>query len=213
MIMHNAPMKRLTLTLLLLAPIALAGCQTIKAHNPFRHKEPAYKSAQQERPLEVPPGLDQPATSEALAIPDAGTGAASAAGTAPPPETGVPPSEPAAAAGATAGGNSLTLADTPASAYHRVGLALSRSDVGQVTAHDDNALTYQVAVDTVVTKKPEGGFFHRLFHRSKSESVKGAVTVSVTPSGTGSLVSAQGNSDAAARVMGVLQQRLGGGSP
>ena len=79
MIMHNAPMKRLTLTLLLLAPIALTGCQTIKAHNPFRHKEPAYKSAQQERPLEVPPGMDQPATSEALAIPDAGTGAASAA--------------------------------------------------------------------------------------------------------------------------------------
>jgi hypothetical protein len=36
------------------------------------------------------------------------------------------------------------------------------------------------------------------------------VTVSVTPSGTGSLISAQGNSDAVARVMGALQQRLGG---
>jgi uncharacterized lipoprotein len=212
MIMHNAPMKRLTLTLLLLAPIALTGCQTIKAHNPFRHKEPAYKSAQQERPLEVPPGMDQPATSEALAIPDAGTGAASAAGTMTAPETGAPPTESTAAAGAAAAtSNSLTLSDTPASAYHRVGLALSRSDVGQVTAHDDNALTYQVAVDTVVKQKSEGGFFHRIFHRSKSESVQGAVTVSVTPSGTGSLISAQGNSDAVARVMGALQQRLGGG--
>ena len=211
MIMHNAPMKRLTLTLLLLAPIALTGCQTIKAHNPFRHKEPAYKSAQQERPLEVPPGMDQPATSEALAIPDAGTGAAATGTTPPPSESGAPPMETTAAAGASATSNSLTLSDTPASAYHRVGLALSRSDVGQVTAHDDNALTYQVAVDTVVTKKSEGGFFHRLFHRSKSETVQGAVTVSVTPSGTGSQVSAQGNPDAVARVIGVLQQRLGGG--
>jgi len=209
MIMHNAPMKRLTLTLLLLAPIALTGCQTIKAHNPFRHKEPAYKSAQQERPLEVPPGMDQPATSDALAIPDAGTGAASAPGTMPPSGTAAPPSGSTGIAGTAS--NALTLSDTPASAYHRVGLALSRSDVGQVTAHDDSALTYQVAVDTVVTKKSEGGFFHRIFHRSKSETVQGAVTVSVTPSGTGSLVSAQGNPDAVARVMGVLQQRLGGG--
>lgn len=211
--MHNAPMKKLTLTLLLLAPIVLTGCQTIKAHNPFRHKEPPYKSAQQERPLEVPPGMDQPATTEALAIPEAGTGTASAAGTAPStqPESAAPPSAGAAAAGVAAGGSSLTLSDTPASAYHRVGLALSRSDVGQVTAHDDNALTYQVAVDSVVTQKPEGGFFHRIFHRNHSETVKGTVTVSITPSGTGSVVSAQGDPDAASRVLNVLQQRLGGG--
>ncbi|HKU79081.1 MAG TPA: hypothetical protein VJQ42_04500, partial [Rhodanobacteraceae bacterium] len=135
-------MKRLTLTLLLLAPIALTGCQTIKAHNPFRHKEPAYKSAQQERPLEVPPGMDQPATSDALAIPDAGTGTASAPGTVPPSGTAAPPSESTGIAGTAS--NALTLSDTPASAYHRVGLALSRSDVGQLTAHDDSALTYQV---------------------------------------------------------------------
>ena len=209
MIMHNAPMKRLTLTLLLLAPIALTGCQTIKAHNPFRHKEPPYKSAQQERPLEVPPGLDQPAATDALAIPDTGTGAASGAATQ--PGSGAPPTGSAPTAGIVATGNTLELSDTPASAYHRVGLALSRSDVGQITAHDDNALTYQIAVDTVVTQKSRGGFFHRMFHRNHSETVKGAVTVSVTPSGTGSMVTAQGDPDAAARVMGALQQRLGGG--
>lgn len=208
--MHNAHMKRLTLTLLLLVPIALTGCQTIKAHNPFRHKEPPYKSAQQERPLEVPPGMDQPATSEALAIPEAGTGTASAAGATPQSETGAPPPESAPTGGAGVSGDSLTLSDTPASAYHRVGLALSRSDVGQVVAQDDSALTYQVAVDTVMTKKSGGGFFHRLFHRNRSETVKGTVTVSVTPSGTGSVVNAQGNPDAVTRVMSVLQQRLGG---
>lgn len=206
MIMHNAPMKRIPLTLLLLAPIALAGCQTLKAHNPFRHKEPAYKSAQQEQPLEVPPGMDQPPTADALAIPEAGTG------TAPQPESGAPPGAEAGSAAPAGGvtGNSMALTDTPDSAYHRVGLALARGEVGQVTAQDEAAHTYQVAVDTVVTSKPEGGFLHRVFHRSHSETVKGTVTVSVAPSGTGSVVSAQGNPDAAARVMAVLQQRLGG---
>lgn len=203
--MHNAPMKRTLLTLLLLAPIVLAGCQTIKSHNPFRHKEPAYKTAQQEQPLEVPPGMDQPPTTDALAIPGAGSGsqagaASDAAGTPPAAETG-------STAGA-AGTTSVTLPDTPDSVYHRVGLALARGDAGQVTAHDDTAHTYQVAVNSVVTKKPEGGFLHRMFHRSKSETVQGTVTVSVAASGTGSVVTAQGNPDAAARVIAVLQQRL-----
>ena len=210
MIMHNAPMKRIVLLILLLAPVALTGCQTIKSHNPFRHKEPAYKSAQQEQPLEVPPGMDQPPTTEALAIPDAGNGSQSATAAAP-SEAGAPPAAQAGASGATLSGNTLTLTDTPDSVYHRVGLALARGDAGQVTANDDAAHTYQVAVDTVVTQKAEGGFFHRMFHRSKSETVKGTVTVSVAPSGTGSVVTASGDADAAARVMAVLQQRLGGG--
>ncbi|HEX5960117.1 MAG TPA: hypothetical protein VFY97_02595 [Rhodanobacteraceae bacterium] len=182
-------MKRITLTLLLLAPVALAGCQTIKAHNPFRHKEPPYQAAQQGRPLEVPPGMDQPATTDALVIPDAGTGAAASA---PSAQTGigVPPAAGAAAPPAGAAGNGMTLSDTPDSAYHRVGLALARGDVGQVTAHDDAAHTYQVAVDAV------GG---------------STVTVSVAASGSGSTVTAQGDPDAVTRVMGILRQRLGGG--
>lgn len=208
--MHNAPMKRTLIPLLLVASVVLAGCQTIKSHNPFRHKEPAYKSAQQEQPLEVPPGMDQPPTTEALAIPDAGNGSQSATAAAP-SEAGTPPAAQAGASGATLSGNTLTLPDTPDSVYHRVGLALARGDAGQVTANDDAAHTYQVAVDTVVTQKAEGGFFHRMFHHGKSETVKGTVTVSVAPSGTGSVVTASGDADAAARVMAVLQQRLGGG--
>ena len=206
--MHNAPMKRTALLILMLASIALAGCQTIKAHNPFRHKEPAYKSAQQERPLEVPPGMDQPPTAEALAIPDAGTGTASAAGgsMANPSQSAAPPTAAAPVAGN--GGTSFTLGDTPASAYHRVGLALERGEAGQVTAHDDSALTYQVAVDTVVTSKPEGGFFKRMFHRSNNQTVKGTVTVRIVPQGDGSMIEATGNRDAAARVVAILQQRL-----
>src|SRR5690348_9492554 len=169
--MHNAPMKRTLIPLFLLASVALAGCQTIKAHNPFRHKEPAYKSAQQEQPLEVPPGMDQPPTAEALAIPDAGNGAQS--GTAVSSGAGAPAmAQAGTSSGVTSSGNSLTLTDTPDSVYRRVGLALARGDAGQVTASSDAAHTYQVAVDTVVTKKAEGGFFHRLFHGSKNEVVK-----------------------------------------
>ena len=205
MIMHNAPMKRPALLLLLLAPIALAGCQTIKDHNPFRHKEPPYKSAQQERPLEVPPGMTQPPTTETLAIPDAGTGATAAGG------SNIAQTESAPAmmtAPASTGSDALNMADTPASVYRRVGLALARGGAGQVTAHDDNAMTYQVAVNRTVTTKPEGGFLKRLFHRSKTETVAGNVTVSVAPSGTGSVVQAAGDPSAAASVIAVLRQRL-----
>jgi uncharacterized lipoprotein len=201
-------MKRLPLLLFVLAPVALAGCQTIKAHNPFRHKEPAYKSAQQEQPLEVPPGMDQPATSEALVIPGGATGAGAASA----PEAGAPAmtatAPPAALVPAGDGGASLTLADTPDSAYHRVGLALDRGGIGTVTAHDDAAHTYQVAINATVTEKSAGGFFHRLFHRSKSESVTGNVTITVAPQGGGSVVQATGNPGAAARVITLLKQRL-----
>ena len=199
-------MKRILLPLLLIASVALSGCQTIKSINPFRHREPAYKSAGQERPLEVPPGMDQPPATAALTIPAAGNVAQSATGMS--YAAGAPPS---AQSGGGLRGGSLTLTDTPDSVYRRVGLALARGDAGQVTARDDAAHTYQIAVDTVVTTKPQGGFLHRLFHRSKQETVKGTVTVSVAPSGTGSVVTASGNPDAAARVLGILQQRLGGG--
>lgn len=196
--------------------VALSGCQTIRSHNPFRHKEPDYKSAQQEQPLEVPPGLDQPPTSEALIVPEAGggtsnipvivngqpasSGASGVAGEAP---ATAPPS-------ATISGNSLILADDPDSAYRRVGLALERGNVGVISGHDDAAHIYQVAVNSEVTTKPEGGFIHRIFHHSHTETVTGTVNVSVAASGSGSVVNVQGDQDAVQRVLNVLQQRLGG---
>lgn len=203
--MHNAPMNKAIPLLLVLAALGLAGCQTLRAHNPFHQREPQYKAAQQEHPLEVPPGMDQPATSDALVIPDAaGAGAGTRA-------MEIPPSAmPAAGDSAAAVANSgpLALADTPDSAYHRVGLALARGDVGQVTAQDATAHTYQIAVNSTVTTKPEGGFFHRLFHRSRTEVVAGSVTVSVAATGTGSMVAVSGDPAAAAKVMSVLRQRL-----
>ena len=87
--------------------------------------------------------------------------------------------------------------------------------MGTISARDDNAMTYQVAVDTVATTQPEekGGFFHHLFHHSHSEtkSVTGTVTVGIAASGSGSVVNVQGDPDAVQRVLEMLQQRLGGG--
>ncbi len=200
--MHNPKMKRIAVLLALAIPVALGGCQTIKSHNPFRHRTPDYQAAQEARPLEVPPGLDQPSTSEALTIPGVGSAASAQAGAA----SAVPP--PVASQAAATTSRSLTLADTPESTYRRVGLALERGDVGQVTAHDDAAHSYTVAVDTTVVDKPEGGFIHRIFHRSHKRTVHGTVTLTVAPAGSGSTIDATGDATAVTRVMTVLQQRL-----
>lgn len=208
--MDNMMMKKwqLVVAVSMLACLMLSGCQTIRTHNPFRHRGPDYQAAQQEQPLEVPPGLDTPPTSEALSVP----GADNTSGAVGAP-VGVNTSS-AATAYPRVTGNSLTLSDQPDSAYHRVGLALERGGVGAVSAHDDSAHTYQVAVNSVATTEQpaQGGFFHRLLHRSHGETqtVTGTVNVSVTPSGSGSVVTLQGDADAIERVLSMLQQRLGG---
>ncbi|HEU0276441.1 MAG TPA: hypothetical protein VFQ95_01260 [Rhodanobacteraceae bacterium] len=201
-------MKRLALVAALAVPVVLGGCQTIKTHNPFRHRTPDYQVAQEERPLEVPPGLNQPATTEALAIPGENAGGASqAASTA--ATAAVPPAlAPTEAAGAATVTRTLTLADTVDNAYRRIGLALARGDVGEVTAHDDSAHTYTVAVDTTVTEKPAGGFLRRLFHRSHKQTVRGEANVSVAAEGAGSVVTATGSTAAVEQVMQVLHTRL-----
>ena len=198
------------------AMLWLSGCQTIREHNPFRHREPDYKSAQQEQPLEVPPGLDQPPTSEALTVPDAGGGLSSIPVTVNGQPVGNAGAEASAGTpanappGAVISGNTLTLADDPDNAYRRVGLALERGGVGTISAHDDSAHSYQIAVNSVVEVKSEGNFLHRIFHHSHNEAVTGAVNVGITPSGSGSVVNVQGDPDAVERVLNVLQQRLGG---
>lgn len=49
------------------ALVATAGCSW------FRKDNALYAPAPQDRPLEVPPGLDRPDTSSAMAVPEAGT--------------------------------------------------------------------------------------------------------------------------------------------
>lgn len=55
-------MKKLLVTLLL-STLLVSGCSFLGSHH---H---AWENAKQENPLELPPGLDQPATNDAMRIP------------------------------------------------------------------------------------------------------------------------------------------------
>lgn len=169
--------------------LLLSGCSL------FHHKDNAWERAVEERPLEVPPDLDTPPTSAQLVVPPAGDA------TATPGATGTPP-------GAVAG-DSLTLADDVDNAYRRVGLALERSGVGTVSARDDAAHSYQVAVQTTVVHEKTGGFFHRLFSRKKKETISGTVSVTISAEASGSKVQLEGERNAVQQVLAALKARLG----
>jgi uncharacterized lipoprotein len=176
----------LALPALAMSALLLTGCGMFRSHK-------AWDKAQQESPLEIPPGLDTPSTSAALVIPEPGSGQANA------PRTAT---------------DSFVLPGTVDDVYHRVGEAMSVGDLGQVTAHDDAAHTYDVAISakTIEAKKP--GMFGRMFGGGKKESTDASapdarkVVLSVQPSGTGSQVSAQGEGSAVSKVIESLRGRL-----
>lgn len=181
---------------LLLSVLVVSGCGA------FRSKKD-WQRAQQEAPLEIPPGLDTPSTSAALVIPEVGAGAATAA-----------------ANQAASVSDGFILTDDVETAYRRIGEQLSVGDLGTVASHDDTAHAYQVAVNR---SKPEArpGLFRRMFGGGKNAnqdatdapaSAQGGnrtVTLSVTASGTGSEVRAQGDADGVRRVIDALKSRMG----
>ncbi|MGN6093299.1 MAG: hypothetical protein ACTHOL_13180 [Luteibacter jiangsuensis] len=181
---------------LLLSVLVVSGCGA------FRSKKD-WERAQQEAPLEIPPGLDTPSTSAALVIPDVGSGAQGASANQAAPVS-----------------DGFILADDADAAYRRIGELLSVGDLGKVTSHDDATHTYQIAVNR---GKPEGrpGFFRRMFGGGKNAdqdakdapaSAAGAthtVQLAVTSSGTGSEVRAQGDADGVRRVIDALKSRMG----
>lgn len=104
---------------LLVATVAVAvfassGCSWVR--NKWGN-EAAYQASRQNQPLEVPPGLDTPPTSGGVVIPDVSGNAAA------PLPAGVPS---AAGDAAVAGIESFTLADSVASSYRRIGIALGK---------------------------------------------------------------------------------------
>ena len=181
---------------LLLSVLVVSGCGAFRSTKEWQR-------AQQEAPLEIPPGLDTPSTSAALVIPDVGAGAASAA-----------------ANQAASVSDGFILTDAPDAAYRRIGELLSVGDLGSVASHDDAAHSYQI---TVNPGKPESrpGLFRRMFGGGKSAdqdakdapaSTQGSthtVVLSITPSGTGSEVRAQGDAAGVRRVIDALKSRMG----
>ena len=193
-------MKKLPLiTVITLATLG-GGCSWF--HSGTRN--PQWHSAQQERPLEVPPDLERPVNAAALSIPDLPANASATE-----PEAAPPSTQAAVATGAQATGTgSLVFNDTVDSVYARVGIALKRGDIGKLVAEDAAAHSYQVEVGITQVEKPKG-FFARIFSSARTREVNAAVAVSVVADGDKARVDLAGSEAAVRQLQAALRQRLG----
>lgn len=186
----------------------LGGCSW------FRHNDNYYAKAKQTAPLEVPPDLDAPVSSDTMAIPQPGSpGTVSSSpdsvGSAPPAVT-------------IAGGGSLRIADNVDHAWQRVGLALERAQAGTISARDATAHTYTVEVAGLrASAKPAAPVDHHWYTRilhpfgggaklanADTGPVSGNLTVTVSADGNGARVEVNGPEEAARRVLEILRERL-----
>lgn len=174
-----------------LSTLLLSGCGLFKSDH-------AWERAKQERPLEIPQGMDRPDVSDAVTIPRVNDQ---------PTDT------------ASNSVDRLPLGDAVPVAYQRVGKALDDAGVGTVVSRDDATHSYRVDLGAAASAKKKG-FFSRLFGSSDDTSSKpdlaaphlgGEVTVSVKPAATGgSTVSVAGDGGDVALVAAALRARLGG---
>ncbi len=212
-------MKRdfLALPAALAAVVLLGGCNFF--HRQADRHANDYKTAQESRPLEVPPDLDSPNGSSALTIPAVGSPAAassaSSATTAPPAGgVAVAPATAVAGSGATLSGDGLAVSDSPSSTWTRVGLALERSGAATIASRDESASTYTVETTGQTTTRP--GWFKRtitLGRAGNKVTAKVQLTVRVSANGQGSRVSVEGANDEASRdaaraLLQTLRERL-----
>ncbi len=205
-------MKTLLIALAL-STLMLSGCGMFRSHH-------AWKQAKQENPLQIPPGLDRPATTDALTIPPPPAGSTQAT----PAQGAKPAAKPAQTL--APGSTRMHLSDDVDTAFKRVGLALQRGDLGSVTSQDAATHTYQLSVDTRPALGESQGFLQKHFSNLQKnpgdEKASGGsalnrsngsvtVTLKVSPaSGGGSTVAASGDPQQAAHVISVLSGRLGG---
>ncbi len=178
---------------LALTGLLLSGCGIFRSHK-------AWNTAQQESPLEIPPGLDRPSTSAALVIPPPGANLPTANGAT--ANVGVAPGQIA---------DGFVLADSVDNTYQRVGKLLQSGSVGQLVSHDDATHSYTLSVVGVAPAK-KAGFFSRLFKHAKHASAGAPqqVQISINGSGTSSSeVRAEGSAAAVAKVIDSLKSSLG----
>jgi len=194
-----------------ISTVLLGGCSM------FHHKDNYYSKAQETKPLEVPPDLDAPPTSNELTVPTPGS--AGAAATTTTTTSSAPPQ-------VSPGGDSLHVADSVGHAWTRVGLALERAQVGTISERNETAHSYTLDVEGLKASAPaapaEHHWYTRIMHpfgggssaSSSATAVSGHLTVTVTPDGDGARVEVSGaSSDAAAaeaarRVLNALRERL-----
>lgn len=106
---------------LILCVVSVSGCKWMRAPSP-------YAQSPENRPLEVPPDLSLPATSQAMRIPTVAPAAAT-------------PARAAQAASSAA----FVVADSKASTWRRVGLALERIDGARIGERIELVGAYNVS--------------------------------------------------------------------
>jgi uncharacterized lipoprotein len=169
-----------------LAPLALGACSLFKT-------ESAWDKAAESRPLEVPPDLDAPPSSNALVVPSASGSTAA----------------PRGESRANTGIDGLHVEDSVASTWSRVGTALERASLGTVDGRDEAAHTYTLGL-TVTHSSDEGkGWFKRMVTSEKKTTSTKTVNIGVSPDGAGSRASVSGDRDAVQKVIAALRERLG----
>lgn len=212
-------MKRIVLALLtaIIAASLISGCGFLRKRSERKNNE--YKMAVEERPLEIPPGLDMPNTTGALTIPGASgssSGTVASSSTEPPPADGSAAVAGAAGgAGVALGGDGLRVADNVESTWSRVGLALERSGAATIVNRDESGRTYTVQTTGQTTVKP--GWFKRAVTLGMAGTKKTAqvqLTVRVSADGDASKVGVEGANDEASRdaaraLLATLRERLG----
>ncbi len=184
-----------------LSGLLLSGCGLFRSNS-------SWQKARQEAPLEIPPSLDRPSTSDALVIPPSGANQPTASG--------------ATAAVAGVPGQAGQISDGfvhPGgvdSVYQQVGQALAGNSLGQLVSHDDATHTYVVSVTGAAATKKRG-FLGRLFggHKDDAASTSGGgvhqVQIHVESSGAdASEIRAQSDSlGVVANVIDGLKSKLG----
>ncbi|MEO8671936.1 MAG: hypothetical protein ABI411_11515 [Tahibacter sp.] len=172
-------------SLAVLLPLVLGGCSLF-------HNRSEWDKAVETRPLEIPPDLEAPSGGNQLVVPEAGGSARSAARN-----------------GAATGIDGLHVNDTPAGAWQRIGTALERAKLGEVSSRDETSHTYELTISTTRNKNGNAGWFKRTFMRKQTETVTERVNIGVSADGTGSRVSVSGGSASVQRVVATLRERLG----
>jgi uncharacterized lipoprotein len=198
----------------------LSGCGMFHRH----HDNTYYSKAQEAKPLEVPPDLDAPVTSNELTVPAAGTASASASAAAAPAPNGAPPQ-------VSLSGDSLHVSDSVGHAWTRVGLALERAQVGTISERNEAAHSYTLEVAGLkaaapVPAAPEHHWYTRVLHpfggggstsntsKASAPPVNGHLTVTVSADGEGARVDVAGPAgdvsaaEAARRVLQALRERM-----
>lgn len=129
----NVTLSRAVVAGLLLAVVATSGCSW------FRKGNKLYAEAPENRPLEVPPDLDQPRTDGAMAVP--GGGSVTASGLAASRPTQVAPGVPASSA------NGFTVAGNRDDVFGKVGDALGKVEGLTIASRAQLLGSYDVAYE------------------------------------------------------------------